>query len=322
MAPHYENWHRALDVQMELQRWSITEYGHKYHAGFLWSVLTSKGTRHRDLGARQTEEELASRLESVLYRADTIFVTQDMQHVLLQAAHDLPDEIVFDSHMLLTPMGFCLFEEPMYGVDRYGSQIAVHAIAWDWIPVTFMDTHDEGEIISIYFFTDPNDANDEWNAESNETMERMNIGIPPLCLNHWYPAIIGQTIPNGTEPGAQLVQGILKLFVAMQLLAQQTIGEPMKMRPTRATRRRALSWDHDQERYITLITLRRKSVKKDDHVPQPVDWSHRWVVQGHWRRQYYPKTGTHAWKYIYEYVKGPEDKPLLIRERRVFNFRR
>jgi hypothetical protein len=73
---------------------------------------------------------------------------------------------------------------------------------------------------------------------------------------------------------------------------------------------------------ITLITLRRKSVKKDDEEPAKIEWSRRWVVRGHWRKQWYPKSQTHDYVYIHDFIKGPEDKPLVITERRVFNFRR
>lgn len=40
------------------------------------------------------------------------------------------------------------------------------------------------------------------------------------------------------------------------------------------------------------------------------DYSCRWMVRGHWRKQYYPKAGTHAPVWIDTHIKGPEDKPL------------
>lgn len=63
---------------------------------------------------------------------------------------------------------------------------------------------------------------------------------------------------------------------------------------------------------ICVITLRTPE-------PQPVtveqearniEWSHRWVVRGHSRNQYYPSTGEHRTIWIESYEKGPEDKPF------------
>jgi len=114
----------------------------------------------------------------------------------------------------------------------------------------------------------------------------------------------------------------LKYWIALNLLAQQTIGVIQKERPPRATRRRAEKWNKvDGARYISLITLRKKKSKNNED-PKDVPWTHRWVVGGHWRKQWYPKEQTHRYIYIYDYVKGPEHLPLVVRERRVFNFAR
>ena len=45
-----------------------------------------------------------------------------------------------------------------------------------------------------------------------------------------------------------------------------------------------------------------------------VEWSHRWMVRGHWRLQPYgPKRALRKPTWIDPYVKGPEDKPLDVR---------
>lgn len=49
-----------------------------------------------------------------------------------------------------------------------------------------------------------------------------------------------------------------------------------------------------------------------------IEWSHRWIVSGHWRNQWYPSSGTHELTYILPYVKGPDDKPLRISTAEVF----
>lgn len=46
-----------------------------------------------------------------------------------------------------------------------------------------------------------------------------------------------------------------------------------------------------------------------------VDWSRRWMVRGHWRLQPYgPGRSLRKSRWIDPYVKGPEDKPLDVRQ--------
>lgn len=65
-----------------------------------------------------------------------------------------------------------------------------------------------------------------------------------------------------------------------------------------------------------LIRLRHQSSRGD--AGTSVDWSHRWVVRGHWRMQRF-KDENGEWRtrpvFIHPYIKGPGSKPILVRER-------
>lgn len=74
---------------------------------------------------------------------------------------------------------------------------------------------------------------------------------------------------------------------------------------------------------VSVIALRAYESSSSPRIGQrQVDWSHRWVVSGHWRKQYYPSTGENVPTWIDPYVKGPEDKPLVIGGARVFDVTR
>ena len=45
-----------------------------------------------------------------------------------------------------------------------------------------------------------------------------------------------------------------------------------------------------------------------------VEWSHRWIVSGHWRR-IIDKEGVPRMTWVRQHVKGPEHKPLVIKEK-------
>ncbi len=320
------NWKLALDIQMDTHKWCMSEYGMLTNS----SVFYSMAERHAKAGITKLRDNLteasvdsALMLNSILYRGDTCYVTSDMLHLTLQAAHDLPDDISWESRDLLTPVGFLLLEEPLHGEDLHGHTMGLSAIAWKVQPVT-TTSGELREVCHMFFFTSADDDEDWANKNIIPHMRSEGEPIPPLFFAHWYPAIIGMPLPHHDDrPGAEVMIMTLRLFYAFNKLAHQTIGKPIELRPDRASRKRfAREHPDEPERVISLITLRRKSVKKDDHEPQKVDWSRRWIVRGFWRKQWYPKAQRHDWKYIHEYVKGPEDKPLVITERRVFNFRR
>jgi len=44
-------------------------------------------------------------------------------------------------------------------------------------------------------------------------------------------------------------------------------------------------------------------------------YTHRWVVRGHWRRQWYPSLQRHVPIWITDYIAGPEDAPIMVREK-------
>jgi len=69
---------------------------------------------------------------------------------------------------------------------------------------------------------------------------------------------------------------------------------------------------------VLVITLRRESEHgaiEPETDPVPGRWSHRWIVGGFWRNQYHPSKHCHIRRWINPYVKGPEDKPLIIKDK-------
>lgn len=314
----HEPWHRAMDTKLETLKWHNADFGKKWTMYFFSSVFAS--IREEDVEGALAGVDVVGTVESLerlaresLHRSDVIFVTEDMQHILLQAADDLPDDIMLYEHDLLTPIGYCQFAEPMFGEDVNGRMLSISAISWIKYPSV------DGLVLHLFYWSDHN-VNDDMNPIFREQCRKMNIPAPPMGLSHWYPLIFEQELPDGKQKGSEVVVGMLKLFIAMQLIAQQRVGETIISQPSRAVRRR---WHLEENSYISVITLRRrKAVPLPDHEPQKMEYSHRFLVSSHWRRQWYPSTKTHGWKYIHEFIKGPEDKPLVIRKGRVFNFRR
>lgn len=67
---------------------------------------------------------------------------------------------------------------------------------------------------------------------------------------------------------------------------------------------------------ITYVNIHRAARSESaDEAPMARNYSHRWVVRGHWRRQWYPSQNRHIPIWITDHIAGPEDKPVLRRDK-------
>lgn len=324
------NWHQALEEQMELHQWCLTSGGEAFLKGFF--AFFFKGDVLMQARPLMIDKHVNA-FVSCIYRGDTCYVTEDMKMVIEAASLSMPEELTLHPKDLLSPCGFVLFAEPVLGEDVGGVPTTCHGFAWELMTIAHVeeDSFDIAryEEVIIWFLVDTWDERDAVSADMRKRALADEIVLPRISLSHcfvvpcdgerhfsWFES----EISTKSATAQAFVRNCVRMFLAFHLVSQEKIADKVVQIPTRATRKRAVKWDRHNDRYISLITLRRRSVKRDE--PQLIDWTHRWVVTGHWRKQWYPKDMVHRWKYIPEYIKGPEDKPLLIRERRVFNLER
>lgn len=119
------------------------------------------------------------------------------------------------------------------------------------------------------------------------------------------------------EPGTG--DSLLAAFIA---LCRQKVAVPRQERLPRAFARRAERARLEPQ--ISIVTLRRPLEHRSDDAEEEeggIDWSHRWLVDAHWRAQWFPSELRHRPIWIAPYIKGPEDKPLILK-RRVFMVKR
>lgn len=90
-------------------------------------------------------------------------------------------------------------------------------------------------------------------------------------------------------------------------------------------RRKEFARRTGREAIIKVVQLRRASYA---HTPtngdgEPINWSCKWVVNGHWRNQACGlKHGNRKLTYILPYVKGPDDKPFRASVPKVYEVTR
>lgn len=90
----------------------------------------------------------------------------------------------------------------------------------------------------------------------------------------------------------------------------QTVRSPTT---DRSGRRRSRT---DLITYLSYNTSEHQTRRDDDDGDSTTrNYSHRWVVRGHWRRQWYASQNRHIPIWITEYIAGPADLPIEHRDK-------
>lgn len=329
------NWHRALDVQTDLYKFLSSKDGLVELAAFLYSVARRKELVHLDFkDIRDPFIRMAQNFVDALGSADCCFITSDMLNIAMDGAEDLPNDYALQETDLIVPNGFILFEENIAGIDIHDEPFIVSGFCWSIARHT-----DIGDVVQVMWITDETDDRDSYGHEHRESLKELGIipsghfvshvesirfGIPIEDMYPDYQTKMARGA-NGemvhvSEEAANFSLMVIKLFYVINLLAHQYIGESVRYNPPREVRRRAARvWQAVRDTDINVITLRRKRTSKKE-TDGSREYTTRWIVKGHWRKQWYPSKDKHQWKYIHEYVKGPEGLPIKKGARRVFNF--
>lgn len=109
------------------------------------------------------------------------------------------------------------------------------------------------------------------------------------------------------------------VLAAFRLMATSQTASAVEQVPPRPVRRRAAQAQvvRPDEAVRLLDVATRPAPPDDSAAPDAAarrNYRVRWVVEGHWRNQWYPSRETHRPKWIDSYVKGPQDAPLQIRD--------
>lgn len=204
---------------------------------------------------------------------------------------------------LPTDYGFCWFCAPL---SATGGHLRVVAIAWGInTPAAPAPDDPETLVINVYGDDDRNEGH-----------------IWPLLSLSWEPGtqIAAEDLDSDsdTAENRRTQRRILRYVAAIFALLEQRILVASPEGIDRAARRRLKKAKARQPPAILVVRLRRAVRGGDDNDGQPVAWSCRWIVRGHWRQQYYPSSGECRPVFILPHVKGPDDMPLRAPAERVF----
>lgn len=325
---------RALDGCLKLQEWAKSSMGQKFLEGLINDVTDAPGVQSlvkqcflQSIGAAQMLSSAGGTSTEVMA------VTSEIGHVLETAAATIPN-YQLDMSDVIAPYGYVYFEDPLVMPDSYGRALVVRSLSWALAevlasstatevsityddPTTHVAEHHGDELkqgLIIFLKTDPLDPRDSFfsgidpervDPDAVRLLEAHTGGVIPMWGGMW---VVGQE-PKG--PVARLLTALFRF-----------IGEPWieerDESPGRACIRRAQRAGSKQSS-VRVVHLRKKAVtggggeSSDDESHR--EYSCRFLVRGHWRMQWYPSQKRHAPKWIFPYVKGPEDKPLVVKDR-------
>lgn len=325
-------WDQALDAMTDLNHAFKTEEYQKYLTGFASSMAGRGKTFNRDtMEVDDTPADAAGQAHirglvqtamSTVNEGEPVWVSPDVCDLIDYAAEAPTFKLTpvwLDE--LFVPNAFVLLGQKMVQPDVRGLEFSYRAVSWRVVSTYGHENQAESGVV-LCKWSHKNDGDDYWNpetgilsmadGESIEVKKRL-LGGSALTLSH-----VGY-IPFGNEAILQepINARMIAMFEAMWRLAQQYVVLSGPERTSRPVWKRAATWKQIKE--VTVLKLRRARPPTKYEGERDVEWSHRWMVSGHWRNQPYKVNGQTEYKQIWieSYVKGPEDKPLVVKRHAV-----
>lgn len=300
---------QALDKQNDLLRWLHSSVGVEYLVGFTSQI-------HPDTQDATPDPNFFRFAKAAtdlgVGHGATYAVTAEIVDILQAATDTLPAFPLAETD-LPTHHGFVYFERPLLVADIRGRRGAVTALTWA-LGADPADTSRRALLIVAY--SDPlhpadEISSDELNALPSDEMAEMLATrrfyeMTPLFLSTW---------ALGDEPASPL--GDVKALGAFLRIVDEKFTTSDPETPSRqAARRSRLPGDQpDTVRVVRLRAPRHTGRPGDtDQRSDDAYYSHRFLVRGHWRQQWYPSQNRHAPRWINPFVKGPEDAPFVAKD--------
>jgi len=312
-------WEQALEVQCQLLKQITGPFWREMGAAWLGNRQDKYG-RHAMLPSAHAFSVAAD----VVAEAEPIFVTAEMLDLTRSAMETFdPTETVHPEDFFLYT-GMALLEEPFVALDAAGLETAWRCVTWRYVdlPPEASPDHELVPSLEIVLWWDIND-NDGWDEAHPDEIDAarmfyrswgmrwavMHATLVPLDFMS-KPEHMG----NEGDPAASWMT-FIRVF---NRLMQERIVLKTRMRPHRAVRRSAQRDGLAEIRDVVVCELRRARPRGYEW-PETGDgqahYSHRFMVRGHWRNQWYPSLQRHRQKFIPAYIKGPDDAPLLEKKR-------
>lgn len=313
-------WEQALEVQGEL---------FKEINGPFWGEMGGAWLRNREQkygrNAMLPSAHAFRYAAEIVSEAEPIFVTSEMLDLTRAAMESFDSSEEMHAEDLFLRSGMALLQEPFVATDAEGLETAWRCVTWRYVDLPPEAGGPENSepipAVEIILWWSLDDT-DEWDENHEAVMDMARAHYRSWGMR-W--AVMHATVTpfeyiseiahmgNEGDPAASWMSF---LRVLNKLMAERIVLKT-PMRPQRAFRRSVQRLGIVEPKDVIVCELRRAR-------PRGFEWeqgdgeshlSHRFLVAGHWRNQWYPSLKRHKQKWISPYVKGPDDKPFVDKKR-------
>jgi len=303
------------------------------HFSFL-EVTAGSEVSEGDQDPNEVGGIMTTALHNAVKNASAYSVSFDMCAMLEAAAMELQDETQWNMEFAPTDQGFVRFDKPIEIEDFRGKTMLAHFMVWGRVRTTwgtgsflwfFNDLWTQADDAHVMDFDDlDKDQQAIWKRMHDDAGRWAHIGV--VVVNNGRtvgPKTIDKRWSNSKDEGEQYpATNVVRFVHAFWLMMHQTITVVEDSKLDRAARRRA-----ERRRLpakVQTILLRRKVYPNREPGESLIEWQHRWPVRGHWawrkcgedHRFAEPyEGGWHCWIYVHPYMKGPDDKPILLTDK-------
>jgi hypothetical protein len=280
----------------------------KFRPGSPYRELWPAALGDTELAASPEEIEAE---EANLRLSALFWVSDDMRTVLEAAAAAIPEEMTLRAAdpPCGEQFGFVVFERPFECPDVRQPSESMH---WSAFRYSLIHRHGLGR-------RGRQAHEPRWNMHfTYYSYGPGNIGLYPVGHSEWKVGAPITWVPEvDRDSDPEVMQDVFtdrRRFMAFALLVnQQLLTEVEESEGPRAVRRRSERAGVPSK--VKIVQLRRTSSGHPHVGSDPVGWSHRWIVNGHWRQQPCgPGRQERRWTFIAPHIKGPADKPLVVKE--------
>lgn len=250
------------------------------------------------------------------------YVAEPFCELVRAAAPSLPTTTNFAQEDMPGPFGFMFFslEFPLF------SHLFEHPTTWavQWVQTANGETW-EPQGVMTWWFADKAatiaSMPEVMRLTSDKTVE--DVREMQFLINETGPPMMPMMTAE-VKFGSQLsaLEGVdkpgdpywfFRYLVTTWNLQRQRVTRTTETYPPRATQRRMSREGYAADLAKVRVIDLGGSNSAGDGTGR--EYHHRWVVNGHWRNQWYPSLEDHRPVWISPYTKGPEDAPFLTGEK-------
>lgn len=257
--------------------------GYVAEAGRVWDRITPEARRAIETARRQVED---------MRDGELYFVNDEMTRIAATAGATLPVTAI-EREELPSPTGVMIYDAPVMTTsvltkpDADGDEMPIVGFLW---------------------------------GQAERYGSAPGVMIAPISTDGTRLSLLeaeGRTIARGWPYGEAIPEGMVpdpdaQVLRATWLLMSQRLAATETEQVPRAERRRCEKAGVPST--VNVVRVRKHEQRPTDGA-RDVEWSHRWLVAGHWRRQWCPSVGAHRPTWIAGHVKGPAEKPLVLKDR-------